>query len=162
MDLYLIRHAEAVALGEQGIEDDAERPLTDEGKEQARRLAAALKRRGVRLELLATSPLVRAKQTADVLVDGANAVAAELEVCDHLAPGGKRKKLASFLIATGRDSVGLVGHQPDLGEVAAWLVGSKEANVAIGKGGVAYISSSDAPGKGSGKLVWLVTQDWLG
>src|SRR5262245_29832823 len=122
MQLYLIRHAEAVALGEQGIEDDAERPLTDEGKQQARRAAAALRKRGVRLELLATSPLVRARQTADLLMDGADAIASELEVCDHLVPGGRKKKLASFLIATGRDAIGLVGHEPDLGTLAAWLI----------------------------------------
>jgi phosphohistidine phosphatase len=161
LDLYLIRHAEAFPEGEQGITNDFDRPLTEKGKGQARRIAAALKKRGVRLELLATSPLVRAKETADLLMQGGDAVAPELEVCDHLAPGGKRKKLASFLIATARNAIGLVGHQPDLGDLAAWLIGSREANLAIGKGGVACINSTDAPGKGSGKLLWLVTNEWL-
>lgn len=157
----MIRHADAVPAGEQGIDNDFDRPLTDKGKEQSQRLVAALKKRGIRLELLATSPLVRAKETADLLMQGDDAVAPELEVCDHLAPGGKRKKIASFLIATARNAIGLVGHQPDLGELAAWLIGSREANVAIGKGGIACISSTDAPGKGSGKLVALVTNEWL-
>src|SRR3954454_15370318 len=123
MDLYLIRHAHALALGERGITEDEERPLSDEGEKQAAQVAAGLKRRGGRFDLLLSSPLVRARQTADALVEAGTGLVAEMQTTDLLAPGGKRRKLAKLLMDSARVSVGLVGHQPDLGEFAAWLIG---------------------------------------
>ena len=67
MELYVIRHAEAVALGERGVTEDAERPLTKQGQRQAQALGTGLPGVGVQLELVLTSPLVRARQTADGL-----------------------------------------------------------------------------------------------
>ena len=161
MDLYIIRHADALALGERGVTADEERPLSDEGQKQAAQLAAGLKKRGVELELLLTSPLVRARQTADALVKPETKVASELQTCEELSPGGRRKKLAKLLLGTARNSVGIVGHQPDLGEFAAWLVGDKKVNLDLAKAGVAYIQCSDLPRRGGGTLIWLVTPDWL-
>ena len=68
MELYLIRHADALALGERGITDDAERPLSEQGENQCRTLAHGLLQKGITLDGLVASPLVRAKQTADLLV----------------------------------------------------------------------------------------------
>ena len=68
MELYLIRHADALALGERGISEDAERPLSEKGEDQARAAAAALRKRGIELDRLYTSPLLRAHQTADILL----------------------------------------------------------------------------------------------
>ena len=161
MDLYIIRHTEALALGERGVTSDEERPLSDDGQKQAEEIAAALRRRGVKLELLLTSPLLRARQTAEALVKPLTSVAAELQPCDELAPGCRRKKLAKFLLGTARNAIGLVGHQPDLGEFAAWLIGDKKVNLDLAKGGVAYIQCSDLPRRGGGTLIWLVTPDWL-
>ena len=162
MDLYIIRHADALALGEGGVTSDEDRPLSDEGHKQAAHVAACLKRRGVKLDLLLTSPLVRARQTADALVKAETSVAAELETCDELAPGGRRKKLAKHLLGTARNTVGLVGHQPDLSEFVGWLIGDKKVNLDLAKAGVAYIQCSDLPRRGGGTLVWLVTPEWVG
>jgi phosphohistidine phosphatase len=161
VDLYIIRHADALALGERGVTSDEERPLSEEGHKQAAQLAAGLKRRGVKLELLLTSPLVRARQTAEALVKPESEVASELQTCDELAPGRRRKRLAKFLLGTARNAVGIVGHQPDLGEFAGWLVGDKKVNLDLAKAGVAYIQCSDLPRRGGGTLIWLVTPDWL-
>ena len=71
MHLYLLRHAAAVPLGVNGIATDAERPLTENGRQQCRAVALALRRLGVRLDRLVASPLVRAQQrTAQYQSDG--------------------------------------------------------------------------------------------
>ncbi len=59
MDLYLIRHADALALGERGITDDAERPLSEQGESQAQTVGKVLHRQGVALDNIVTSPLLR-------------------------------------------------------------------------------------------------------
>ena len=61
--------------------------------------------------------------------------APELTICDDLAPGGKAKKLARFLRKFGGESVGLVGHMPDIGDWAAWLIGSRKAHIDFAKAG---------------------------
>ena len=57
-------------------------------------------------------------------------------------------------------AVWLVGHQPDLGEWCAWLIGSRKVQIDLSKGGVAYVKCEDAPGN-AGTLVWIVTHEWL-
>jgi phosphohistidine phosphatase len=161
MDLYLIRHADAVPLGENKVNEDAERPLTDLGREQSRQLAAGLRRRGVELNIVLTSPLLRARQTAEGMLDAWEGPRPDLQVCEELAPGGKRRKLSRFIRELGREKVAVVGHQPDLGEYAAWLIGSKKVHVEIAKAGVAYIPCANEPGRGMGSLVWLVTPEWM-
>ncbi|MCC6418589.1 MAG: phosphohistidine phosphatase SixA [Gemmataceae bacterium] len=161
MDLYLIRHAEAVPLGERGITRDEDRPLTADGEQQAARLAASLQRRGVTLDLLLTSPLARARQTAEALARVGDPLVTELRVCEELEPGRKRKRLARALAAADRQRVGLVGHQPDLGEFLGWLVGDREVRVGLAKGGVACVRCDGSPSRGNGTLVWLVTPAWF-
>jgi phosphohistidine phosphatase len=161
VDLYLIRHADAVPLGERDIHDDAERPLTPEGEDQARHLASGLQRKGVRLTKVFTSPLLRARQTAQEMLKDWSNPAPELIVCDELTPGTKARKLAKALKDHSEESIALVGHQPDLGDWAAWLIGSRKAQIDFAKAGVAYITAPECPEKGAGTLVWLVTHDWL-
>ena len=160
MDLYIIRHADAQPLGEGGIEDDAERPLTSVGQGQCGPLAAALQRQGVQLERLVTSPLLRARQTAEGLLKHLAPPTPELHTCDHLAPGGKRRKLSRFLRGLGTSSVAVVGHMPDLNLYLAWLIGSKKAQVDLSKAGVACVHFDDELRKGAGVLTWLVTPHW--
>jgi phosphohistidine phosphatase len=160
MDLYLIRHAEAAPLGEGGVQDDAERPLTPAGQAQCEPLARALQRLSVRLDRVATSPLLRARQTAEGILANWPAPLPELDLCDALAPGVKARKLARYLWKKGSGSVALVGHMPDLAEHAAWLIGSKKAQLEIAKAGVAFIECEKLPAKGSGTLTWLATPAW--
>jgi phosphohistidine phosphatase len=160
MNLYIIRHAEAQPLGEGGIEDDADRSLTTTGQAQCERLAAALQRQGVRLDRILTSPLLRARQTAEGLLQHLAGPRPELHICDHLAPGGKRRKLTRFLCGLGAQSVAIVGHMPDLGLYAGWLIGSRKAQIDLAKAGVACIHFEGAPEKGAGALIWMVTPQW--
>ncbi len=161
MDLYLIRHAHALALGERGITADDERPLSEQGERQSEQIAAGLQRRGVKIDLLLTSPLLRTRQTAEAFVRLGPPLVGELQSCDDLAPGGKRKRLARTLLGLDQSAVGLVGHQPDLGEFAAWLIGDRNVRIELAKAGVACVRCDGSPKKGGGALMWLVTPEWL-
>lgn len=161
MDLYVIRHADAMPIGERGISSDEERPLSPEGEAQCRALAAALQRQGVRLDRVLTSPLVRARQTADIMLQAWSKPTPELESCAELAPGIRPGKLARALRKLGEASVALVGHQPDLSDWTAWLIGSRKARLDFAKSGVAYVVCNDPPDKGAGTLTWLLTPEWL-
>jgi phosphohistidine phosphatase len=160
MDLFLIRHAEATPLGEEGVLDDAGRPLTPAGRERCKTLAKALQRIGVRLDCLASSPLLRAQQTAEELHAHWGEPRPVLDVCPALAPGAKPRKLARYLWKKSAGSIALVGHMPDLAEYAAWLIGSKKAQLELAKAGAARIECDKLPAKGSGTLTWLVTPEW--
>jgi phosphohistidine phosphatase SixA len=161
MRLYLIRHAEAEPLDEEAGVPDAERRLTDVGHAQSRVVATGLRRRGVRLSALVTSPLARAHETAEDVRHESEEPEPDVVVCEDLAPGGRRKKLARFLERVQGDAVGVVGHMPDLAEFAGWLLGSRKVQIDLAKAGVACIDCPEGPDKGAGTLVWLVTPEWL-
>jgi phosphohistidine phosphatase len=161
MRLYLIRHAEAAARDEANGETDAERQLTEVGHAQARVVAGGLRRRGVRLSALVTSPLVRARQTAEDIRHESEEPEPELMVCEDLAPDGRRKKIARFLAGLEGEAVGVVGHMPDLAELAGWLAGSRKVQIDLAKAGVVCLDCPEGPGKGTGTLVWLVSPEWF-
>jgi phosphohistidine phosphatase len=160
VELYLIRHADALALGERGITEDAERPLSEKGENQARAAASALRKRGVELDRLYTSPLLRAHQTADILLHVWSQSGLTVETCEELEPNSKPRKLSRFLLKQDGERVGLVGHMPHLADFTAWLIGSKKAQIEIAKSGVVCLHFGDAPGKGLAVLHWLVTPEW--
>jgi phosphohistidine phosphatase len=161
MDLYLIRHAEAKKLGEEGIENDAERPLTEKGREEARTLASMLQKKGVRLGLVVSSPLVRARETAQGMLAHWKDPTLTLTECEEVAPEGKARKLSKFLRRQPAEAIAVVGHMPGIAEYAAWLIGSKKAQLDLAKAGVAHIVCPDGPRKGEGTLEWLVTPAWF-
>lgn len=160
MDLYVIRHAEAAPLGVGGITEDADRPLTPTGDAQARAVGSALRHKGTRLAALVTSPLLRARQTAEQLRQVWSPDLAPQE-CAHLAFGGKRRKLSRFLNGLGQEPVAIVGHEPDLSVYIAWLIGSRKARIDLPKAGVALLKSDGELGRGSCTLAWLMPPEWL-
>lgn len=160
MQLYLIRHAEAAPADADTAEADAARPLTEFGSRQARAVAEALKAHSVAVGRILTSPLLRARQTAEVIAQGLGEPGPQ--VCQHLAPGGKRRRLSKAVCDAGVQAVALVGHDPDLPEYLAWLIGSRKAQIALAKAGVACVECDDDPGKGAGVLHWLLTPLWAG
>jgi phosphohistidine phosphatase len=113
MQLYLVRHADA-ASGE----PDELRPLTDAGRQTARELGERLRAEGVRPDAVLSSPLLRARETAAEI---ARAVGAAVEPDERLAPGATPDGVRAAI--GGRDTVVVVGHQPDCGEIAAALTG---------------------------------------
>ena len=162
VDLYLICHAEAVPLGPDGPSNDFDRPLTEAGRSQAGRLATTFEAKGVRVGRLVSSPLVRARQTAEVLAQVWHVADDSLLTCEDLAPEGKFRNIAQFIKERRAESIGLVGHEPDMGELAGWLIGSRKAGIKFAKGGVALIQIKDgeAVGKGAGQLLWMLPPLW--
>ena len=161
MQIYLIRHGEAVALGERGITQDADRPLTEFGQVQIGRLAHAFITKGHRVARLLTSPLVRAKETADQLAPVWTLPAEDVIVTEALSPGRSCAKAAKAIRKHRADTIGLVGHEPDLSAFTAWLIGSKKARISLDKGGVARVDvEGDEIEKGCGTLTWLLSPEW--
>jgi phosphohistidine phosphatase len=160
MDLYLIRHADALALGERGITDDEQRPLSEKGEQQAKAMGQFFKARGIAFDRVVSSPLVRARQTAEIMLK-ASGLAQEISLTDGLTPNARAKKLARYLMKTGGERVALVGHLPHMADFAAWIIGGKKAQIEFAKAGVALVSSGDSPIKGNGVLHWLLTPDWF-
>src|SRR5205085_2810728 len=111
------------------------------------------------LNIILTSPLLRARQTADGMAKGLPSPAPEVRVCDELAPGGKRRRLARVIKELGLESVAVVGHQPDLGIFVAWLIGSKNAEIDMAKAGVALVTSGQGAGRIKGSLAWMLTPE---
>lgn len=160
MDVYLIRHAEAVEQA--GGMADEDRPLTDAGRAQAERLATALPGRGAKIGRLFYSPTVRTRQTAEPLAAAWGLTGDAVAEADELAPEGRCRKVAKWVNKHPAAAVGLVGHRPDLNELAAWLIGDKLAQIALDKGGVALIRvEGDELEKGAGELIWLLPAAWV-
>jgi phosphohistidine phosphatase len=107
-----------------------------------------------------TSPLVRAKQTAEILVDGLKSTPA-MTVLPALAPGISPEVAAEALAQFKKaQTIALVGHEPGLGELGAWLIGA-DAPLVFKKGGVARIDVPAIPPTGAGQLIWLATPKML-
>ena len=160
MRLYLIRHAEAAPLGSEGISTDEARPLTAAGRAVCCPLAQALCKHGARLDRLFTSPLVRARQTAEGLAQGWVGAPPPVVETDLLVPGTKKRKLMELLHQAQGEAFGLVGHNPDLSELVGWLTGHKRLGVNMAKAGVACIEFDRKPRRGGGMLAWLITPEW--
>jgi phosphohistidine phosphatase len=159
MKVLLIRHARAEER--RLLQRDRTRALTVDGRRRMRRAVRGLKSVEPRLTGLATSPLVRARETAALV--GAGYPAAEIEVLPALAPGGARRAALTWLQARPADAcLALVGHEPDLGRLAGWLLtGQPREFVRFKKGAVALIEFAATPRAGHGTLAWLLTAGQL-
>lgn len=157
--VYLVRHAIAFDRGTDWP-DDTKRPLTHKGAARMREVVDGLSEMGVTIDVVVTSPLVRAKQTADLIIAGWAAPPA-LVVSASLAPSADPAAIAGVLSQhTQADGIALVGHEPGLGELGAWLIGARHPLV-FKKGGVGRIDVPSIPLQGSGELVWMATPKML-
>ena len=153
MRLLIVRHAIAVAAGMPGI-PDAERPLTPAGAKKFRDAAKGLAAILDPSDVLLASPLLRARQTAEI------AAAAWGRVTPRRTPalaGGSFEEVAEVVDRfRARDLVAVVGHEPSLSALLARLLGtSHEARLAFKKGGAALLEVSDGLA-GGGQLVWYL------
>src|SRR4051794_25504962 len=113
MEIYLLRHGDAVDRLTGGYARDEERPLTEAGREEAQVAGEALAGLGETIDLVLTSPLVRAEQTAGIAAKVVRPARGP-EHCAALAPGGDPEEIVAALVADGTRSALLVGHMPDL------------------------------------------------
>lgn len=163
IELYLVRHAVAAERGPE-FPDDATRPLTPEGVERFRKAVAGLRAFDVTLDLVLTSPFVRARDTAEILCAGLKPKP-RLVAIDVLAPGHRPAQVVSAVdeqLGAGKrwSRVALVGHEPDLGELAARLLGAR-GTIAFKKGAICRIDVDRALPGGPGTLRWFLTSSML-
>jgi phosphohistidine phosphatase len=159
MELFLLRHGIAVERGTPGFADDSARPLTPKGRRQLRKITAAMKKMDLRFDLILSSPLLRAKQTAEIAAAGLK-LKKQLKFSNALAPGGDVENLFRQLarLKPLPEKLLLVGHEPDLSRLISLLVtGGPELPLDFKKGGLCKL---DAPALKAGKcatLAWLLT-----
>jgi phosphohistidine phosphatase len=145
MQLYFLRHGEADWPG--WTKPDDERPLTDFGKKEVRQVARFLNRLKVKLDLVVTSPLPRALQTAEIV---AEQLKTKLRQDEALEPGFGISELRTVLKRHSSKVLMLVGHEPDFSSVISALTGGF---LKISKAGVALVDID--PETEKGRLLWL-------
>jgi phosphohistidine phosphatase len=162
MNIYIVRHAIAIPRGAPGIKDD-DRALTEEGVRKMRQAAAGIYALGWIPQIILSSPLVRAWQTAEILME-VFGKKTKLKNTPALAPSGSRQELYREIISYDKKykSLMLVGHQPSLGEIAGEICWESSAHfVEFKKGGVCAIEWESAQNIPQGRLISLLTPSIL-
>ncbi|MBU5613778.1 SixA phosphatase family protein [Geomonas azotofigens] len=153
MIIHIVRHAEAIERTPELPEEH--RYLTRRGRRRFRKAAKSLATLGTEPDLILTSPLVRAVQTADILAERLR-YKRELIVAPQLSPGFRPEKLDELLkLYPQVTEIALVGHEPDLGMVTQALFG-EEASLTLPKGGTVTFKRS-ANGGGEPLFLQMVT-----
>lgn len=155
LEIYLVRHAVAAERGPK-YPDDRLRPLTPEGVRRFRESVKGLDKFGVELDIVLTSPLLRARDTATLLASALKPKPS-IEQIEALAPGGRHAAVIEAIKtnAKRRRRIALVGHEPDLGEFAARLLGAR-GGVEFKKGAICLIDVDSATPGGPGTLRWFL------
>jgi phosphohistidine phosphatase len=160
MKLYIVRHAWAGQHGDPAYADDSLRPLTEKGHKRFRRMAKKLVKRGFAPVQIASSPFLRCRQTAEILVERLGG-AAPLTLLDELKPGAQLDALLPWLQQHADADLALAGHAPDVDRLIADLLGAEAPVTQLEKGGVAAIFFEQRPEPASGTLAWLATAELL-
>lgn len=154
MQLWLVRHAIAVERIPNGLED-VDRPLTPKGRRQFKSLARTLATCGDKPDLIITSPLVRAVQTAEILRKACGLRKKQLQIEEFVSPGMDARKLIRHLRSLDQPgTVAVVGHEPDMSVCAKQLLSG--GSLVFGKGHIACIEYEDGATMKSGKLAWFL------
>lgn len=145
MLIYFLRHGEAD--WPDWKKPDDERPLTEKGKKEMHEVGAFLANLSVKPDVVLTSPLPRASQTAEI---AAGYIDAKCVADESLAPGFGRSELKKLLKKRGGNSVMVVGHEPDFSRTVGKLTG---ARLKLAKAGIALVEIDS--GLSGGRLLWL-------
>ena len=156
MKLVIVRHADAGDKEEfaKTGEPDELRPLSDKGRKQMTSAVEGLRTLVPKCDLIATSPYVRAVQTAEIVSDAYGVGAEETAT---LEPGAAPDDFVHWLRNRDADVVIIAGHEPDLGELTTWLMtGASESHVEFKKGGACLLEFDGQVKRGGGVLRWLM------
>ena len=161
MQLLVVRHGIAEDREKWAPRDDVLRPLTEEGKKKMKEAAKGLRALIPRLDVLASSPLTRAQQTAAILAKVYDL--SEPATVDALASGQRPPALAPWLRTQAtRKTVAIVGHEPGLGSLVSWLAaGSERSFIELGKGGACLLDVGERVDAGEAMLVWALRPSQL-
>jgi phosphohistidine phosphatase len=153
--IHLLRHAHAGDASEWAGDDDL-RPLTAKGRGQSQRLGAFLLERGVRPDVIVSSPKTRARQTAEIV---ASALDMSVRLDQRLADGFGKQELWALLDELGAREPMLVGHDPDFSHLLEYLIDA--AGVSMKKGALAAIDLNTKLSDGDAELRWLLPPELL-
>jgi phosphohistidine phosphatase len=155
-DLYIVRHGIAVAPGTPGVADD-ERPLTPKGEKRMKQIARGLARLELKLDRIVTSPLPRARATAEIIA-AALEHGARLESSNVLQAGAAAASIQRWLRERNEDSLMIVGHNPGLSDLISLLVlGATGPLICdLKKGGIAALART-AVAKDRYDLAWIAS-----
>jgi phosphohistidine phosphatase len=155
MEVILIRHAKAETRDPNSWPDDDQRPLTAEGRAEQRAAARAMKKMGIKFDFLVTSPLLRAKETADIVAKGYRWPDAP-QVADEMGHDYAVAAVVKLLAKFPPDAaVALIGHEPDLSRLTGALVTKGgDLNIAVKKSGVVGIEFDGPAEAGKGTLLY--------
>jgi phosphohistidine phosphatase len=163
MELLVVRHAiaEDRAVFRKSGQEDGERPLTDDGRERFAKGARGLRRLVGAIDLLATSHLVRATETGELLADAYGGI--KTVRLEELAPDAAPDALLPWLAAQRRRGVvAVVGHEPHLSSLVELLLAGRSAGfVELKKGGACLLALPKAAAAGGAELRWLLTAGQL-
>ena len=149
MHLYILRHANA----DTEAATDAARELSEKGREQAAKVAKFCGRHGIRPDVIFSSPLIRAQQTARPV---AKELGLEVTTARWLACGATPEEICMQLAALkDASAVMLVGHQPDLGELIALLLAASPHSINVRKASLTFVEVL-VPRKGGGRLEFSI------
>lgn len=156
MELFILRHGKAEQRSST-IKSDSNRKLTEEGKKEIEDIANAFLSLKIKFDYVISSPLKRAKQTAEIILKKYKDIS--LIEWNELKPESKKdslfEKLSSFKI---NSAILLVGHEPFLSSMIGEIIsGDNGCRVVLKKGGLAKINLSSFKPKISGELLWLIT-----
>jgi len=150
--LYIIRHAWSEECGID--QDDYDRRLTKKGRKRFERFVRYMQDFGLEIDLVVTSPLVRTRETAEIIVDTLKTP--RIEIHDSLAPGSHWQEIAEWTTEENVPKVAWVGHAPCVGRLVARSIGDKNAAIRMQKGAIASICLENGFSQ-PGELQWLVT-----
>ena len=163
MNLYILRHGIAEELGSRKNLKDADRALTAEGEQKLRKIARAMVKLELSFDLVLSSPLPRAQQTAAIVAEHLE-LSKAVELSDTLAPSGSTRKLIELLhhLQPSADQILLVGHEPYLSELISLLIfGEKTSSVVMKKAGLCKLSALALSHGRCAQLEWLLTPKQL-
>jgi phosphohistidine phosphatase len=150
--LYLVRHAEAIERS--ATMPDAARYLTPKGRVAFRKIARRVREAGIAPDVIFTSPLLRSVQTAEILAERLKHEG-PVVVVKELSPGFDDRALRSLLADAGNPAeAAFVGHEPDLGDLAATLL-SLRGDFPLRKGAVLALEVETGVPKGAAKFLWM-------
>jgi phosphohistidine phosphatase len=155
MDLFILRHGEA-GNRMRVVEEDSERPLTPEGRIEIEKIGKSLQALGMKIDRVFTSPLRRARETAEIV---ARILKVQmLEEWSELKPDGSKAAVYRKLARLQADSsVLLVGHEPFLSSMIAEIIGARDVRIVLKKGGLGKVRIISLTPRVSGELRWLLT-----
>jgi phosphohistidine phosphatase len=155
MDLFVLRHGKAGPS--LNGSDDSKRALTGDGKDEIRKVGKWMRRKKFKFDIIATSPLTRAYETAEIVARSLGQKN-RLAVWEELAPGGDLDTICYHAAQYDEDAILLTGHEPLLSMLISRIIaGNDSASLILAKGGLAKIRNYSFDKRPSGDLQWLLT-----